>query len=418
MCQPLRKEHMAKSKSYQIPKCLFVDAWKKVKQNRGSPGVDGQTIEEFEERLQDNLYKLWNRMSSGSYFPVAVRLCEIPKIDGKVRTLGIPTVSDRVAQMVVKMMLEPKIDPKFHQDSYGYRPGKSAIEAVGKARERCWQMNWVIDLDIKGFFDNIDHDLMLKAVKKHTQEPWILMYVERWLKAPGKDKNGLEVVRIKGTPQGGVISPLLANLFLHYGFDCWMVKNFPDILFERYADDVVVHCYTEKQALFVKEGIGRRLKECGLTLHPGKTKITYCKDVIRKGRAENTKFDFLGYEFRARCVRNSRRGHLFVGFNPAISPKARKAINQKIRSWKLTKWTMVSMEEIAKKINSVVRGWINYYGAYSKSSLRSVLRQVEFAIAKWAMRKYKKFHRKWVFTLRWLKSVSQRSPQLFAHWTV
>jgi len=408
---------MTRSKSYQIPKCLFVDAWKKVKQNGGAPGIDGQTVEGFEERLEDNLYKVWNRMSSGSYFPAAVRLCEIPKSDGKVRTLGIPTVTDRVAQMVVKMILEPKMDPKFHQDSYGYRPGKSAIEAVGKARERCWQINWVIDLDIKGFFDNIDHDLMLKAVKKHTQKHWILMYVERWLKAPGQDKKGSEVVRTKGTPQGGVISPLLANLFLHYGFDCWMARNFPDIPFERYADDAIVHCYTEKQALFVKEGIRRRLKECGLTLHPEKTKITYCKDAVRKGRAENIKFDFLGYEFCPRRRKNSRSGHLFVGFNPAISPKARKVISQKIRSWQLTKWTMVSMKKIADWINPRVRGWINYYGAYSKSSIRPILRQVEFAIAKWAMRKYKNLHRKWVSTLRWLKSVSQRSPHLFAHWT-
>ena len=409
---------MAKPKPYQISKHLVLEAWKRVKKNRGAAGVDGQSIEIFEEHLQDNLYKLWNRMSSGSYFPSAVRLCDIPKSDGKIRTLGIPTVSDRIAQMVVKLILEPHLETLFHQDSFGYRHGKSAIDALGVARKRCWQKNWVIDLDIKEFFDSIDHELMIKAVKAHTKESWILLYIERWLKVPAQGEDGKLNDRTKGTPQGGVISPLLANLFLHYAFDCWMVRTFPDLPFERYADDLLVHCFTEKQALYVLENIRRRFKECGLTIHPDKTKIVYCKDDVRKGGAKHTKFDFLGYQFRSRSSKNSKTGQMFAGFNPAISPNALKAIRATIRSWNLTKRTPMSLKEIACWINPVVRGWIQYYGAYCKSALISVLRQLEFSLARWAMRKFKRFHRKMLRALRWLSSISQREPQLFAHWSI
>jgi RNA-directed DNA polymerase len=393
-----------------------VEAWQRVKQNGGASGVDGQSIVKFEERLEDNLYKLWNRMSSGSYFPKAVRLCKIPKGEGEVRTLGIPTVMDRVAQMVVKQYLEPQIEPCFHKDSYGYRPHKSALEAIGKSRQRCWQNNWVIDLDIKEFFDSIDHDLIMKAVRKHAKEKWVLMYIERWLKTPGQEVDGKEVERKKGTPQGGVISPLLANLFLHYAFDQWMQKMFSSLPFERYADDVIVHCKTEKQARYVLDSIRRRLQQCGLALNTAKTKIVYCKDDMRTGRTKHESFEFLGYQFRPRRVMNSRNGKFFCGFNPAVSPKALKAMRQTIRSWQLQRKTPMSLEEIAEWINPVVRGWVNYYGVYYKSALRPVLRQLEFALAKWAMRKFKQLHRKMVRALRWLRMIAKREPLLFAHW--
>jgi RNA-directed DNA polymerase len=408
---------MTETKSYQISKALVYQAWKQVKKNKGAAGYDGISIEKFEEGLEDNLYKIWNRMSSGSYFPPVVLLCDIPKSDGKVRTLGIPTVADRVAQMVVKIILEPQIDPQFHQDSYGYRPKKSARQAVGVARQRCWQMNWVIDLDIKGFFDSINHELMMRAMRKHTEEKWMLLYIERWLKASAQGKDGTQKDRTEGTPQGGVISPLLANIFLHHAYDSWMQAQFSDLPFERYADDILVHCWTEKQAQYVLEQIRQRLKRCGLELHPTKTKIVYCKDGQRKGKSKHEKFDFLGYEFRARKTRNSQRGNYFVGFNPAISPKAKQAIRRKIRSWQLTKRTPMSLEEVAAWINPQVRGWINYYGVYCKSALQAILEMVDYQIASWAMRKYKGLHRKLVRALRWLRTIYRRNPYLFAHRT-
>jgi len=274
---------LSKAKPYSISKHIVLDAFRRVKANRGAAGVDGETIEEFERSLKGNLYKLWNRMSSGSYFPPPVRLVEIPKESGGKRPLGIPTVADRIAQMVVKMYLEPEIEPRFHPDSYGYRPGKSAVEAVGVARQRCMRRDWVLDLDIRGFFDNLDHRLMMRAVRKHTDSKWILLYIERWLKTPAQMKNGTCVSRLKGTPQGGVASPLLANLFLHYAFDEWMKRNNPGSPFERYADDIIVHCVSEKQAKWLKEKIEGRLMKCGLELHPQKTKIIYCKDDNRRG---------------------------------------------------------------------------------------------------------------------------------------
>lgn len=408
---------MKSSKPYEISKHLFVAAFKRIKANGGAAGVDGQTVEMFENKLEDNLYKLWNRMSSGSYFPAAVRLCEIPKSDGRKRALGIPTVTDRVAQMVAKLVLEPRLEEIFHEDSYGYRPGKSAHDAIAKTRERCWKSDWVIDMDIKGFFDNIDHSMMLKAVNHHADEKWIKLYVERWLKTPYQNEHGEVGERTKGTPQGGVISPLLANLFLHYVFDRWMAVNFPDIAFERYADDAVIHCRTEKQAYFLLGRITARLLECGLELNAGKTKIVYCKDSNRIfGNHSYQKFDFLGYEFRPRRVRKSKDDSLFVAFTPAISPNAKKAIRQKIRAWKLTKWVPSSLEEISKMINPIVRGWLNYYGKFTPSSMYTLKRYLNLKLAAWAMRKFKTKHRRLTKTMRWLKQLERERPQLFAHW--
>jgi RNA-directed DNA polymerase len=406
---------MAAGKSYVIDRAVVAEAYRRVKSNGGAAGVDDESIEEFERKLDDNLYKIWNRMSSGSYRPPPVRLCEIPKGDGRKRMLGIPMVGDRVAQMVVKLYLEPQVEPYFHADSFGYRPGKSAREALGAARQRCWHYDWVVDLDIKGFFDMIDHSLMMQAVQRHTKEKWMLLYIERWLKAPAVNAKGGTVERTQGTPQGGVISPLLANLFLHYAFDSWMSGNFPTLPFERYADDILVHCRTKKQAKYVLECIRTRLAACSLGLHPEKTRIVYCKDGQRPDQHDHTMFDFLGYTFRQRLCRN-RNGQFFVGFTPAVSKKACKAMSWTIRSWKLKSCAQLSINEIAQRINPVVRGWMNYYGAYCRSAMHSILRQVELAIAHWANRKFKHLHRRLVAATRWLSGVRRREPALFAHW--
>lgn len=417
MCQPYHwEEHIEGTKSYGIDKKVVYQAWLQVKANGGAAGVDGQSIADFERRLEDNLYKLWNRMSSGSYHPKPVRLCPIPKRGGGKRVLGIPTVTDRVAQMVGVLYMAPKVEPHFHPDSYGYQTGKSALDAVGTARKRCWRHNWVIDMDIRSYFDTINHELLLKAVRRHVSEKWLLLYIERWLTAPGVDSEGQQQQRKAGTPQGGVISPLLANLFLHYVFDAWMQREFPTMPFERYADDILVHCFTEKQAQYVLEGIRRRLERCGLKLHPDKTRIVYCKDGLRREEHEHTKFDFLGYEFRPRLAKNHDTGQFFVGFTPAVSPTAKKAMRQAIRDWKLTSLTTLSLAEVAAQVNPVIRGWINYYGVYRRTALKTILHEIDLALSKWAMRKYKWLHRRHVESLRWLDGVHRATSELFAHW--
>lgn len=406
---------MEKGKSYYISKEVVVDAYRRVRANKGSPGVDEQTIEDFEKDLHKNLYKIWNRMSSGSYQPPPVKTVEIPKADGKIRRLGIPTVGDRVAQMVVKLYLEPSIEPHFNQDSYGYRPAKSGLQAIAVARKRCWDYNWVVDLDIKGFFDNIDHDLMMHAVKKHTQEPWILLYIERWLQAPIQDIDGsLSSKRTLGTPQGGVISPLLANLFLHYSFDMWMKENFKQNPFERYADDIIVHCKTEEEAIKLKELIKVRLSKCKLELHPEKTKIVYCKDSKRKNNNQCEKFDFLGYTFRPRSSRNYK-GELFVNFTPAISDKAKKHIRDETKKrFKKIKPNR-TLVELAREMNPAITGWVNYFGKYHASELWAVMAYIEGMILKWIKKKYKNLQ-SWKSGRRWLKNIKKREPLLFKHW--
>jgi RNA-directed DNA polymerase len=319
---------MNEAKPFLISKREVWDAYQRVKANKGAAGIDEQSIAEFEKDLKDNLYKLWNRMSSGSY-PPPVRTVKIPKAGGGERKLGIPTVADRIAQTVVKAKIEPQIEPLFHPNSFGYRPGRSALDAVGKARRHCWDYDWVLDLDVRGFFDNIDWELLMKAVKKHAQAPWVVLYIERWLKAPAQEEDGTLVERTSGTPQGGVISPLLANLFLHYAFDVWMARQYPHLPFERYADDAIVHCRTRREADEVRSAVAQRLQECRLELHPEKTKIVYCKDEDRRGDYANQKFDFLGYTFRPRKSKN-RWGKLFVNFSPAISDRAAKAIRDEI----------------------------------------------------------------------------------------
>jgi len=406
---------MDRAKPFDIPKREVWEAYKRVRANQGAAGVDGQTIEDFEADLTNNLYKIWNRMSSGSYFPPPVRRVDIPKSDGKTRPLGIPTVADRVAQMVVKRVLEPLVEPRFHPDSYGYRPDKSALDAVGMARRRCWRHAWVLDLDIKAFFDSIDTNLLMRAVRNHTDCPWALMYIERWLKAPVRMADGSLATRERGTPQGGVISPLLANLFLHYAFDMWMRRNHPGIPFERYADDVICHCQTEEQAVALRIALERRFADCGLTLHPEKTKIVYCKDDDRRGDYPTYKFDFLGYTFRPRLARR-RGGKIGVSFSPAVSDKALKAIRQTVRRWSLPRRSDKALDDLARMFNAHIRGWINYYGRFYPSALYPTLRHIDVSLARWADRKFKSLHRHKTRTVQWLARIARRQPSLFAHW--
>jgi len=404
-----------KAKSWSIPKLYVWDAYKRVKANRGAAGVDDQTIEEFERDLANNLYKLWNRMSSGSYFPPPVKRVNIEKRGGGFRPLGIPTVSDRIAQAVVKGYLEPELEKYFHPDSYGYRPRKSALDAVGVARERCWRYAWVLDLDIKSYFDTISHELLLRAVRKHTDCPWVLLYIERWLKAPVQMEDGTLEPRERGTPQGSVISPLLSNLFLHYTFDRWMARNHRDTPFERFADDALCHCVSEVQAKALKEALEKRFAECGLQLHPEKTKIVYCKDDDRRGNSKNESFDFLGYSFRARRSKN-RFGKFFVNFSPGVSNAATKAIREEIRRWQLRcridKW----IDDLARMFNPVIRGWITYYGRYYKSALYPTFRYLDQCLAYWAMAKYKRLRRHRQRAGHWVSKTASRDPRLFAHW--
>jgi len=402
-------------KPYKISKQIVYEAYKRVKANRGTYGVDRESIEDFEANLKGNLYKIWNRMSSGSYFPSPVLEVAIPKKDGKKRKLGIPTVGDRVAQMVVKLCLEPILEPHFSASSYGYRPSKSALGAVGKARIQCWKYDWIVDIDIRKFFDNLDHSLMMRAVKKHTNCAWIILYIERWLKAPMQRIEGTVESRTKGTPQGGVISPLLANLFLRYAFDKWMKIFHPENPYERYADDIIVHCRTEGEAQKRMEEIGKRLRECHLDLHPTKTKIVYCKDDKRKENYKNEKFVFLGYTFRPRRVKNSG-GESFTGFNPGVSNEAKKRMTQSMRRWKLHLRSQATIQEIAKNINPILRGWINYYGKFYKTALRPVLYHLNEILTRWVKRKYKRFRRCFKRAINWLGGIARKTPNLFSHW--
>jgi group II intron reverse transcriptase/maturase len=407
---------MAEAKPYAIPKKLVWEAYKRVKANRGAAGVDGESLEAFDQNLKGNLYKLWNRMSSGSYFPPPVRLVEIPKASGGTRPLGIPTVTDRVAQTVVKMVLEPEVEPRFHPDSYAYRPNKSALDAVGVARQRCWRKDWVIDLDIKAFFDSLDHGLVMRAVAHHTKNAWVRMYIERWLRAPVQMPDGTIVPRTRGTPQGAVVSPLLANLFLHYAFDAWMTRTFPSVQFERYADDAIVHCATEEEAKEVLEAIRTRLAECDLELHPTKTRIVYCKDDDRCGGYGGVKFDFLGYTFQPRRAKN-RWGKYFVSFLPAMSTKAATAIRSTIREWRLASTrNNQTLEDLARLANPAVRGWMSYYGRFYRSRCIQVLRHLNDALVKWVCRKYRRFRRRERAATHWLGNIAARDTKLFVLW--
>lgn len=411
-------EPKQQDKPFQISKWKVWEAYERVKANKGAAGVDEQSIEEFEADRDRNLYKIWNRMSSGSYFPPPVKAVEIPKAGGKgVRLLGVPTVADRIAQTVVRLYLEPNVEPVFHPDSYGYRPRKSALDAVAACRQRCWRADWVIDMDIRAFFDTVPWNLVLKAVAHHISpdQRWILLYVERWLKAPLQQADGTLVPRERGTPQGSAISPLLANLFMHYAFDAWLAREFPAIRFERYCDDAVVHCGSKEQARHMRDAIAERLAQVGLELHPQKTKIVYCKDADRRGDHEVTSFTFLGYEFRPRLAKNKYGKH-FVSFLPAVSKEAMKAMGAEIRSWHWAKRSDKSLSDLALMFNSKVQGWINYYGRFYRSRLLYFLRRLNRHLMRWACRKYKRLKRRERRAMAWLAEIARRSPRLFAHW--
>lgn len=403
------------TKPFNIPKQLVVQAYQQVKSNGGA-GVDQQSLTDFDRNLKGNLYKILNRMASGSYFPPAVRAVAIPKKTGGERILGIPTVSDRIAQMVVKLIVEPLVEPHFLADSYGYRPNKSALDAVGITRQRCWWYDWVVEFDIKGLFDSIDHTLLMKAVKKHLNDPWVILYIERWLKAPVQQPNGECLARTKGTPQGGVISPVLSNLFLHYVFDVWISKNYTRVPWCRYADDGVVHCKTEKEAQEIKTQLEERFKECALELHPEKTKIVYCKDGMRKGKYSTTTFTFLGYDFRRRKAKSQKTGRVFLNFGPAVSKEAATSMRAKVRQSGMRLRSETSIQELATEYNPILRGWIEYYGRYYPTALNPVWTHFNRSLVKWAMRKYKKLRGKKIKASVFIQKIMKTQPELFAHW--
>ena len=408
-------EQRLSGKSFGISKQEVYGAYLKVRANKGAPGVDGCSIEMFEADLKDNLYRIWNRMSSGCYFPPPVMAVEIPKPHGGgTRMLGVPTVADRIAQTVVAARLEKVVEPKFHDDSHGYRPGRSALDAVGRCRERCWEYDWVIDLDIQKFFDSVPWDLIVKAVEANTDQPWVVLYVKRWLAAPIQMPDGSLAGRDRGTPQGSAVSPVLANLFLHYAFDIWMARKFPAVPFERYVDDAVVHCRSERQARMVAAAIGERMGQVGLRLHPGKTRIVYCKDGKRRGSHEHTSFDFLGFTFRARGVR-SRHGNVFTGFGPAVSKTALKKMSAEVRSWRLHHYTTFSERDLARWINPIVSGWMNYYGHFYRSELYPLLRHINAYLMRWLRKKYKRLRTFSKAHAAWQRTTRQY-PRFFAHW--
>jgi RNA-directed DNA polymerase len=408
----------SQDKPFKISKQLVWEAYERVKRNKGAAGVDGQSVEEFEKDLRNNLYRIWNRMSSGTYFPPPVRAVEIPKPHGGgTRTLGVPTVADRIAQTVAALTLEPRTESIFHDDSFGYRPGRSQLMAVAKCRERCWRKDWAIELDIAKFFDSVDHDLMVKAVEANTtpDQKWVVLYVKRWLEAPVRMPDGRQVERDRGTPQGSAVSPVLANLYLHYAFDSWLEREYPAVEFERYADDAVAHCATERQARQVRAALAGRMEQVGLRLHPDKTRIVYCKDRKRRFTYPNTSFTFLGYTFRTRKAPTGDRKGMFAAFLPAVSRDALKKMGQEVRRWRINLRTTSDIAALAEWMNPVIRGWMNYYGKFYRTELDGLLRRINTYLVRWARRKFKRL-RPFKKAKRWWNSLLRRQPNLFAHW--
>jgi len=412
--QPEMGGFMKEGKSFEIMQHQVLEAYKRVKANKGAGGIDGVDFEEFEKNKKNNLYKLWNRMVSGSYFPKAVRGVEIPKKNGKMRLLGIPTIEDRIAQMVVRMEFEKKVEPIFLENSYGYRPNKSAIDAVGIARERCFRMAWVLEFDIVGLFDNINHDLLMKAVDKHTNSKWERLYIRRFLAAPIRTPEGTIKERTSGTPQGGVISPVLANLFMHYAFDKWMEKKYKDNPWIRYADDGLIHCNSETEAKEIQKELVVRMKECGLKIHPEKTKIVYCKSDNNNGSYENESFDFLGYTFRQRFVR-AGSGKFFNTFTPAASKAAGKEFRSKIKEIRNNSKGQ-SVYTLAKLMNPVIRGWSNYFTKFGSSEAKKSLAYVNLTLVIAVRRKYKSIKKSKRGAWKFLVKLCQMRPDAFYHW--
>jgi len=404
------------AKGIPITRSMVWQAYKKVRKNKGSGGVDGKHLKVYEKHQEDNLYKLWNRLTSGSYFPKAVKQVSIPKKDGGKRKLGIPTIDDRIAQQVIKDYLEKRFEQQFHENSYGYRPLKSAHQALEQVRKYVRKRDWVIDMDIKGFFDEVSHELLMKALKKHVEEKWVLMYINRWLESPIQTESKQKVYRTgKGTPQGGVISPLLANLFLHYVFDKWLEKTYPNLIFVRYADDIIVHCQTEKEAERVLEQIKSRMVSCKLSLQERKTKIVFCKKYKKQAANKPVKFDFLGFSFQPRTS-STKDGRMFLGYDCAISNSSKKKILSEIRSTKFQRWTNRSISEIAEFFNAKIRGWINYYGKFRKYRLNTVFRIFERRLIEWARRRYKRLGKSYIKASKWFYRFKKLNTKLFAHW--
>lgn len=408
---------MGEGKSFEITQRQVLEAYKRVRANQGAPGVDGVDFAAFEQDLRNNLYKIWNRMSSGSYFPRAVKGVEIPKKNGKTRLLGVPTIADRVAQMVVRNRFEPLVEPVFYEDSYGYRPTRSAADAIGATRQRCWKMPWVLEFDIKGLFDNIDHELMMRAVRWHTDDKWVILYVERFLKAPIQMPDGTIHERTSGTPQGGVISPVLANLYMHYAFDHWMVTKNPRHPWARYADDGVIHCWSKAEAEKLRSALDARLRTCKLEMHPEKTRIVSCsRNRNPRDQHDHREFTFLGYTFRRRYVRNAK-GEFFLGFTPAVSKDAGRALRAKIREIRQQN-KATSIEKLAELVNPVVRGWYNYFSKYAPGAAKRVLTYVNLTLARWVKAKYKSMRGSTKTAMSFLKRIATSKPNLFYHWQI
>lgn len=409
-----------KSRVIPISKSMVWEAYKKVKKNKGGSGVDGVSFEQFDTNLEDNLYKLWNRLSSGSYFPPAVKQVKIPKGKGGTRTLGIPTISDRIGQQVVKTLLEPRLEAVFDASSYGYRPKKSSHQALSEVRKNIRQYAWVLDLDISKFFDTVNHEKLMKALGLHVEEDWIEMYVLRWLEAEKLDlENGERQANKRGTPQGGVISPLLANLYLHYAFDKWLRLHYPRLPFVRYADDIIIHCNTEEKAKEVLKVVQERIEDCDLSLHPTKTKVVYCKDYRRKLKKEEVQFDFLGFSFRPVSKKSSREHEsMFLGFGPTLSKSSYQRIVKEIRATRFHKWTNATIYDIAKELNPKIRGWMHYYEKFSKWSLQKVFRNLHNRLLKWVLNRYKRFKGSKRKGFEYLRTVKKHYPHIFYHWSV
>jgi len=405
------------TKSIPISRQMVLEAYKKVRSNKGSAGIDTISMQEFDANRSKHLYKLWNRMASGSYFPPPVKEVEIPKKDGTVRKLGVPTISDRVGQMVIKMFIEPRLEEEFSPNSYGYRPRKNAHQALANVRENCWKQDWVIDLDIKGFFDNIDHNKLMLAVEKHVPENWVKLYIKRWLEAPVFTVSGETIQKQgKGTPQGGVISPLLANLFLHYTFDKWIEKTDSRVQFSRYADDIIVHCKSKAHAEQMLQAIQQRMESVGLELHPQKTKIVYCRDHRRKEKYPTVKFDFLGFSFQPRTAFSKKLGKLFIGYDCAISISSRKRIADKLEALNVNKLSFKSIVGVAQYLNPLIRGWIRYYGKFRMYELKKVFRLLSARLVWWARKRYKRYKTSIRKAYKWLASIRKQFPTLFYHW--
>lgn len=399
---------MDKTKVFKINKTDVYNAWLQVKKNKGTSGVDNVILEMYEVNLKDNLYTLWNRMSSGTYFPKEVREVKIPKTKKEFRKLGIPTINDRIAQTVVANILNEKVDPTFHENSFGFRPGKSTHQALELTKERCWDKSFVIDFDIKGLFDNIPHELIYKALEQFELERWVILYIKRWLEISDKAQSG------KGTPQGGVVSPILANIFMDVCFDKWIEKNYPNIAFARYADDCVVHCVTEKQTLHMQKQIEQRLNKCGIELNKGKTRLANTR-AIKSEKVPYVSFDFLGYTFKPAKARNKKTGEPFISFMPTISNKSKRKINTKLKETRVFKFTQLDIKDLAKVLNPKIRGWCNYYGYFSERTMIPTCNLLDNKIAKFMKRKYKIRSHGAAYKL--VRKMKKQSPNMFYHWS-